>query len=173
MAQLKSTHKHFNKSSKKSGSNIIHNMTYTPNFSSFGPREASQSNSWSQHKFKQAHTMHPIMYQLQAIIKQKPNMINEWNESHGKLQDVYNTHVKFQVHPINNKNFTNHMVSWLTKGSQLVKQRENSQTNRKCIQKSQEKSQANNSQCTKVQAIRHKLKSQTLQNKPKLVINNQ
>ena len=140
MITIKSIPKHFNKSPKNSWSNSIHNMSIIPNFKLFGPREASQLNSWSQAKFKQAHTKHQNVHPLQAIIKQRPSMINEWNQSHRKLQDVYNTHAKFQVHPINHKDFTNQIKSCLTRSPHLAKQGRNHQTNRKCIQKFQENS---------------------------------
>ena len=79
------------------------------------------------------------MHQLQAIIKQSRNMINAPNQNHDKLQCVYNHSTKFQVHPIHIKNFTKHLKSWLTKSPHLVKQKGNSQTNWKCIQKIPEK----------------------------------
>ena len=143
MTLLKAIHKHFNKSPNNSWSNNTHNMVYTPNFNSFGPREASHLNSSSQHKFKQAHTRHQNMHQLQASTRQRPNMINEWNQNHGKLQDVYDIHAKFQVHPINNKNFTNQIQSCLTRSQQLVKQGRKSQSNWKCTQKIHKNSHSN------------------------------
>ena len=134
MIQLKSNHKHFKKSSNNSWSIIIHNMIGISNFSSFGSKEVGQWKSESQSKFKQTHTKHQNMHQLQLIIKQKQNMINEWDQSHDKLQDVYITHARFQVHTIMHEDFTNHITSCVTKSQQMTKQGRKFQSNRKCHQ---------------------------------------
>ena len=112
----------------------MHNMLSIPNFSSFGSKEVGKLNSEMQGKFKHTHTKHQNMHQLQLIIKQKQHMINEWDQSHDKLQDVYITHAKFHIHPINNQNFTNQIQTCITKNQQMTKQGRKFQSNRKCHQ---------------------------------------
>ena len=67
-------------------------------------------------------------------------MITEPHQSQNEVKHVYITHAKFQVHPINNQNFTNQIQTCLTKSSQMAKQQIKSQSNRKWIQKFQKNS---------------------------------
>ena len=49
-------------------------------------------------------------------------MINEWDQNHGKDEDVQLSHVKFHVHPIKYENFTNEMGTCVTQSQHLTRQ---------------------------------------------------
>ena len=63
-------------------------MVSMSNFISFGQVEGSQWKSESQSNFEHAQWSQPNMHQLRKIISQEWCMINEWDQNHGKDEDV-------------------------------------------------------------------------------------
>ena len=63
-------------------------MVSMSNFIPFGQVEGSQWKSESQSNFEHAQRSQPNMHQLRKIISQEWCMINEWDQNHGKDEDV-------------------------------------------------------------------------------------